>query len=67
MQKVVNGRYQLGQIDAKLDLILEELREHKKRINWLERKANWAMGVMAALVFIWTLINDKVLATIGLK
>lgn len=43
-----------GEIVGKLELIIAKLEDQDARIRWLESKANWAIGGLAACTFLFS-------------
>lgn len=57
----------LGEIMAKQELILEELKDQRRKVEGLQFKVYTWSGGLAVLVVVWPAISHKVLAVIGLQ
>lgn len=50
---------QLGQMDAKLDLLVDSAKDHEGRIRGLEKRERWLAGAGAALAAMWAFLVGK--------
>lgn len=50
---------QLGQMDAKLDILLDSKLDHEGRIRGLEKRERWLAGAGAALAAMWAFLVGK--------
>lgn len=63
----INEMYQaVGRIEGKQDLILHHLVSHDVRVERLEKKVNYGMGVLGTLVFMWPFIWASIKAKLGI-
>lgn len=50
---------QLGQMDGKLDMLLESKDDHEGRLRGLEKRERWLAGVGATLTAMWIYVVGK--------
>lgn len=60
-------QFMLGEIMAKQELILEELRNQRQKVEALQFKVYTWSGGLAMLVVAWPVVKDKIFGAIGLS
>ena len=57
----------LGRIEATQELILEELRDQRRRVAALEKKVYTWSGAIVIVMFVWGFVSDSIARGLGWK